>query len=65
MEGVVIVRDRPAYESAKLSALRCLQHRRRGDHAMTVAQIAYVFSSEWNLDAEETSRLAAILSKAS
>lgn len=60
-----IVRERPAYESAKLGALRCLAQKRRGEHAMTVAQIAYVYSSEWALDAEETSRLAAILSKAS
>lgn len=61
---MAIVRDRPAYESAKLSALRCLHQRKRGNHAMTIAQIAYLFSSEWNLDAEETARLAALLSKA-
>ena len=60
-----IVRDRPAYQSATASALRCLQQKRRGEHDMTVAKIAYVYSSEWHLDAEETSRLAAILSKAS
>lgn len=32
---------------------------------MTVGHIAFTFSSEWALDAEETARLAAILSKAS
>ena len=62
---MAIVRDRPAYESAKLGALKCLQQRRRGEHAWTVAVIAYTYSSEWGLDAAETHQLAELLSKAS